>query len=167
MSFMGPINNYPRDKLRVFEADTSLPFFSPSVLLSFERYCLSRYNDHQCPAPEHRFEGRRFLSVGGFIIATGGTVGDRVDEFVAASRSWLESTMHAVLGTGEKHLPVPDVCHRDERYRAVIAFRYRSITTVTCRQHVRFFSSCHHFFAIKARRCFPSGCIKYDPLPEV
>lgn len=75
-------------KLHISKKDASLSIFF-TVFFSSERFRC--YNSYQCPASEHQLEGVRFLSVGGFIIATGGAVGNRVDKFVAARRSWFVS----------------------------------------------------------------------------
>lgn len=78
--FMRSINNVPRIKLSISKKGASLSFFF-TISLSSERFAC--YNSYQCSASERKLEGVRFLSVGGFIIATGGAVGNRVDKFVA------------------------------------------------------------------------------------
>jgi len=83
------------------------------MFFSSERFAC--YNSYQCPASSTSSEGVRFLSVGGFIIATGGAVGNRVDKFVAAWRSWLDSG-RMLYQEPKKNLLFCDQCHR-ERYR--------------------------------------------------
>jgi len=82
-------------------------FFSP------ERFVC--YNSYQCLASSTSSEGVRFLSVGGFIIATGGAVGNRVDKFVAAWRSLLVSG-RMLYQEPKTNLLFCDLCHH-ERYR--------------------------------------------------
>lgn len=70
------------------------------MFFSYERFAC--YDSYQCPASEHKLEGVRFLSVGGFIIATGGAVGNRVDKFVAARRVRDSSATDSAPGTEEE-----------------------------------------------------------------
>lgn len=72
--FIRSINNVLWVKLSISKKDASLSFFF-MIFLSFERFAC--YNSYQCSASERKLEGVRFLSVGGFIIATGGAVENR------------------------------------------------------------------------------------------
>lgn len=99
---MRSINNFPWNKLSVSRKGASrfFSFFFFTVSFSSERFAC--YNSYQCPASEHKPEGVRFLSVGGFIIATGGAVGNRVDKFVAAGHFVARRRRTLCQGTEEK-----------------------------------------------------------------
>ena len=98
--------NYP------YPQDLSLTSFASFFIVFFFAERFACYNSYQCPVSEHKLEGVRFLSVGGFIIATGGAVGNRVDKFVAMKRTWLISNRYH---TRKKNLFFCHLCHH-ERY---------------------------------------------------